>query len=86
MQASLRGFQNPKIDEITRCFGQFSQEWEAILKDSYDEELRAAVNSIVGNRHKIAHGESVSLTFSSLQQYYEGAKKVIAILQRTCQV
>ena len=40
--------------------------------------------SIVGNRHKIAHGDSVSLSIGSLTVYHKDAVAVVELLQKTC--
>jgi hypothetical protein len=49
-------------------------------------QLSDSVNSIVGNRHRIAHGASVSLSMSSLQAYHADATTVVALLEKTCGV
>jgi len=41
-------------------------------------------NSIVGNRNKIAHGDSVTLSLNSLRAYYKDATKAIAAIEKVC--
>ena len=82
--AKLRGFQNPKMSAILELFGSFNPDWKAQLETATQGQLSDSVNSIVGNRHKIAHGESVSLSLSSLTAYYKDAVTVVELLQRTC--
>ena len=72
------------MDEIQRLFGSFSRQWQERLEIECKGELSDAVNSIVGNRHKIAHGGSVSLTIGGLHRYYQKALKVIDLLQEIC--
>jgi len=86
VSAKLRGFQNPKMSAILELFGSFNPDWRTQLDLATQGQLSDSVNSIVGNRHKIAHGESVSLSMSSLAAYYKDAVKVIDLLQRTCGV
>ena len=86
VSAKLRDFQNPKMGKILDLFGSFNPDWKTQLDVATQGQLSDSINSIVGNRHKIAHGESVSLSMSSLTAYYKDAVTVIDILQRTCGV
>ena len=86
VSAKLRGFQNPKMGVILELFGSFNPEWRAQIEAATQGQLSDSVNSIVGNRHKIAHGESVSLSMSGIAAYYKDAVAVIELLQRTCGV
>ena len=80
----LRGFQNPKMGPILELFGSFNANWKVALEASTQGQLADSVNSIVGNRNKIAHGESVSLSLSSLAGYYKDAMQVVELLHQTC--
>ena len=61
VQAKLTGFQNPKMGLIMDLFKSFNAEWGESPEQATKETLADSVNSIVGNRNKIAHGQSVSL-------------------------
>ena len=80
----LRQFQNPKMGTIVELAGGFSQEWRKRLESDTKGRLGESVNSIVDNRHKIAHGESVGLSLQTLSQYYGDALKVVDLLRRQC--
>lgn len=84
VESRLRQFQNPKMGSILELAGAFSQEWRQRLEDETSGQLGESVNSIVGNRHKIAHGESVGLTLHTLIQYYADALRVVDLLRRQC--
>jgi len=84
VESRLRQFQNPKMGTILELAGGFSQEWKRRLEKETDGRLSESVNSIVGNRHKIAHGESVGLTLNTLLQYYGDALKVVDLLRQQC--
>lgn len=86
VQAKLRDFQSPRMGTIIELFACFNPQWRAEIEQATQGQLSDSVNSIVGNRHKIAHGESVSLSMSSLAAYYKDAAAVIALLERTCGV
>lgn len=66
------------MDEILNTIGRFDSTFKNDLEEAIDQEHKDALNSVVGNRHKIAHGDSVSLTFASTQEYYG---KVIEVLE-----
>ena len=82
VESRLRQFQNPKMGTILDLAGGFSQEWRQRLERDTDGRLSESINSIVGNRHKIAHGESVGLTLQTLVQYYGDALKVVDLLRQ----
>jgi RiboL-PSP-HEPN len=86
VSCKLRGFQNPKMGLIAELFGSFNPNWKVQLEAATQGQLSDSVNSIVGNRHKIAHGESVSLSLSTLSAYYADTVKVVKLLQETCGV
>lgn len=84
VESRLRQFQNPRMGAILELTGGFSQEWKQLLEKDTSGQLCESVNSIVGNRHKIAHGESVGLTLHTLTQYYRDAVKVVDLLRLQC--
>jgi len=86
VSAKLRGFQNPKMHAIAEIFGSFNPDWRTQIELATQGQLSDSVNSIVGNRHKIAHGESVSLSLGSLTAYYRDAAAVVELLEKTCGV
>lgn len=86
VDAKLRGFQNPRMSAIVDIFGSFNPEWKARIEAETQGQLSDSVNSIVGNRHKIAHGQDVALSLGSLSAYYRDAKDVIEKLKNICGV
>jgi hypothetical protein len=71
----------PKIFELVATF---NPDWEKSLKDALDERILDSVNSIVANRHHIAHGRDVGITYVRVKQYYEDAVKLIEALDAQC--
>lgn len=84
VESRLRKFQNPNMEAILALTGGFSRGWRERLEKATSGQLRESVNSIVRNRHKIAHGESVVLTLHTLVQYYKDALKVVDLLRQQC--
>jgi len=84
VDSQLKGFQNPKMEKILELTRMFNPEWEERLKTATEGELKDAVDSIVANRNKIAHGESVGITYARIHRYYENAVKVVELIDNQC--
>lgn len=54
---------------------------ERALELATEGRLKDAVDSVVSNRHQIAHGRSVGLTFVTIQGYYAGVVEVIDLIE-----
>ena len=80
----LRKFQNPKMNNILSLTSDFCSEWRDALQQCTDGEIKDAVDSIVANRHLIAHGESCNISYERLKEYYERAVRAIRILESQC--
>jgi hypothetical protein len=83
VEARLGDFQNPKMNlvlELCRCF---NPAWESALDIANRAELKEALDSIVANRHRIAHGEAVTLSFARLKPWYDQAWAFIELLDQT---
>jgi len=78
----VRGVWNWNIEKVFETIAIFDPTMRTNVENSVDQEYRDAFNSIVGNRHKITHGESVSVSFSRIQEYYGKVIKVIEIVEQ----
>lgn len=85
VETQLRSFQNPKCEKIFQLIGSFNPEWVHKLNELIDEQVRLAVDSIVTNRHQIAHGRSVGITLSQIQTYYREALRLIEAIESLLQ-
>lgn len=82
VKSRIRGVWNWKIDIVFETIAIFDPAIRTNIESAIDQEHRDAFNSIVGNRHKITHGESVNVTFSRVQEYYGKVLKVIEITEQ----
>ena len=84
IQNNLRRFQNPKTEKIIDITSAFNKDWgenlEKYLSDS--DEMKSSINSIIGLRNSIAHGESVTVTYSSLEKYWKNTIKVLEFIEK----
>ncbi len=77
----LRNFTNAKMEKILTLIGEFSQEWSDEFRTETEGELKDAVDSVVSNRHLIAHGRSVGVTYSNMKDWFERVCEVIVIVE-----
>jgi len=80
VDGKLDEFQNPKMQKILELCGTFKGQWREKLGTHVEGQLKDAVDSIVANKNNIAHGRDVGLTYAAVKDYFECAKKVIALL------
>lgn len=82
---------NCKTERILEVLNKFNTTWganfETEIKDNspIDKEIKDSIDSIVSNRHLIAHGKSVGMTYSTVSKYYGFCTKAIEILEDTIQ-
>jgi len=86
VSAELRSFQNPRMGKILDLFGSFSKTWAEEMKNDVSGQISDAVNSIVANRHLIAHGGTSQLSMSSLRAYYSDVLRAVEVMRRICGV
>jgi hypothetical protein len=84
VEQQLARFQNPKMNLIIETAGFFNDDWQRELKLRTEGRLAESINSIVANRHQIAHGKSVGLSLHVLSQYYGDAIQVVNLVRQLC--
>ena len=73
------GVQNPKAERIVKVLRCFSDRW-ADATESYfnaNPEVKDAIDSLMANRHLIAHGRPCSISLGRVATYFESADKAI---------
>jgi hypothetical protein len=78
--AQLSRFQNPNAQRITGLVAAFDLNWQAQVDDYMADERRNAVDSIMGIRHQIAHGQNVGVTFQRVDEYRKSVYEVVDFL------
>jgi hypothetical protein len=80
---------NCKTERIVAVLNKFDITWAEKfandIKDNspIDKEIKDSIDSIVSNRHLIAHGKSVGLSYATVNNYYGHCAKAIEILEDT---
>jgi len=74
---------NLKCNRLKDVLDSFSNEWseEFLTYIEEHEQQKNSIESLITNRHNIAHGQNVGMSFSILEQYYEDVKAVITKLE-----
>ena len=81
----LGNIQNPKAQRFVEIAGAFDDEWRAELELFIASNGRKeALDSIMANRHQIAHGENSGITLARVNQYLEKCIEVIDFLEAQC--
>lgn len=64
-------------ERLLQFVGSFDPNWRDQLDDFVIGERKDALDSVVANRHNIAHGESVGLTYMRIKNYYKRICEVV---------
>lgn len=80
IERQLDFWTNPTSDKIVQLLGSFSPDWRTAAEIHLVDERKAALNSLVALRHKIAHGESVGTSLAQVKEYYANVLAVITFL------
>ena len=80
---------NCKTERIIEVLTKFNVAWATKFSDEIkdkspiDKEIKDSLDSIVSNRHLIAHGKSSGLSYVTVKNYYSYCHKAIVILENT---
>lgn len=84
VESTVKGVRNLNDEKIAQLLGSFSAEWRDTFIQMRTEAQKAAIDSVVANRHQIAHGRFVGLTLGRMKQYYDEIIKAIALVDEQC--
>jgi hypothetical protein len=55
----------------------FNTEWKRRFENLVSDEERDAINSVVANRHLIAHGRNSGVSYVNVNAWYKNVKRVV---------
>ena len=84
VSARLEGLTNLNDEKICQLLGSFSDDWRDTFLKMRSEEQKDAIDSVLANRHLIAHGRSVGLTQARMKQYYSEICKAVKTIDEYC--
>ena len=83
----MQSIYSPKASRFIEVTRAFSEDWGQRSEDYLDagqKERRDAIDSIVNNRHLVAHGKNTSITVIRVKNYLERAVEVIDFIETQC--
>ena len=76
---------NPKAGRLVEIMSSFDSRWGRELEDFLQDNFRGdAVNSIMQNRHLIAHGRNSNITVGQVDQCLTRIVEIVDLLERQC--
>jgi hypothetical protein len=87
VSSELREVTNCKTGRIASILNRFDPVWEKEFLSQIEansrviDEIKNAIDSVVSNRHLIAHGKSVGLGYVAISSYYNSVKKAVETLE-----
>lgn len=82
---SINKVQNPNSEKFREIAKSFNPDWEVGLREYLqDEERSAAVNYIIRDRHKIAHGKDSDITLARIKEYHLKTVEVVKFVESQC--
>ncbi len=81
----LDRIQNPNIQKILSTTYQFKKAWGDTLDEYISQDGRKeAIEAIMKNRHKIAHGEDSGITILRIKEYLPKIVQVVEFMELQC--
>ena len=81
----LARVQNPKAAKFLQIAASLREQWRKELQDFIEDDGRKdAIDSIMSNRHQIAHGKDTSISLVRVREYLEKSIEVVEFIERQC--
>lgn len=77
----IKNITNCKTQKILDTLDSFDSSWKDAFEEKITPEIKDSIDSIVANRHAIAHGKNTGITYTTVTNYYKNIKKAIEILE-----
>jgi hypothetical protein len=77
-------FTSANSAKVLALLGSFEPSWSDQIGNILVDEYKDAFDSVVTNRHQIAHGISVGLTYARMRDYFRAIVHVIDKIEDLC--
>jgi hypothetical protein len=83
----IQGITNCKTKKIEDILCKFNPAWkddfgsQIAVKGRSIDEIKNSIDSIVDNRHAIAHGRNRGINYATVFNYYNNVKKAVEVLE-----
>ena len=83
---TLEKIRSPKARKFIEVATSFDKQWGTDMKKYFATTTgtRDAINSIMHNRHQIAHGKSVNILVAQVKDYLEKSVDVVSFIEDQC--
>jgi hypothetical protein len=81
VESRVRRLQNANVKKILDQLRDFGPDWVDAFELRIDDDIRDAVDSIVANRHQIAHGNDTGMSLATISDYWRRAKVFLEALE-----
>lgn len=71
---------NLRAERLLQILGDFDLEWRRELESFIEGERKQALDAVVDLRNKIAHGESVGLTYTRIKAYCKQVREIVEFI------
>ncbi len=68
---------NLNTNKLTQLLGAFSDQWADDFDRSLTDDQKDAIDSVLANRHNIAHGRSVGISLVRVKDYFVRVTQVL---------
>jgi hypothetical protein len=75
-------FTNAKTNKILDLVAEFGNDFREELAKVLTDELKDSVDSVVSNRHLIAHGQDVGIGIATIKKYYSSVVTAVEELEK----
>jgi hypothetical protein len=78
VNSRLKGVTNLNFEKIKQLLYNFNNRWGNDFETIFSAEHKDAIDSIIANRHEIAHGRNVGITLVRVTEYFN---RVVSVIQ-----
>lgn len=82
----LGRIQNPKAAKFVETARAFKKSWGDDLSAFFSDnvEVKEAIDSIMSNRHQIAHGKNTDISLARVKDYLKNSVKALNFIEQQC--
>jgi hypothetical protein len=83
VESQMSNMTNFGSSKILKLIQSFNPTWESALSDylQQNEDVKTALDSVVANRHLIAHGKNIGMSFVDMRDYYQSVKRFFDFME-----
>lgn len=81
----LDSFQNPKPEKILDLYSKIDVQWANDIENYWEDEIKDSIGTIVGNRNRIAHGETSTITIAQIKKLEKNVRKFCEYIEKYAQ-